>query len=65
MSQNSLCFDQRDVLLRKQNINEKPDNNKVLINRILTSIVLVSFVILFLFIGASSLNLFGFNNFNI
>ena len=65
MSQNNLCFDQNNILLKKQNTNEKPDNNKALVNRILTSIVLISFVILFLFIGASSLNLFGFNNFNI
>ena len=65
MKQNNVIFHQNNLLIKNKNSNDKLDNNKALINRILTSIVLVSFIVLFLFIGASSLNLFGFNNFNI
>ncbi|MBO6021722.1 hypothetical protein J6P68_02685 [bacterium] len=65
MKQNNVFFHQNNLLIKNKNSNDKQDNNKALINRILTSIVLVSFIVLFLFIGASSLNLFGFNNFNI
>ena len=65
MKRNNVIFHQNNLFIKNKNSNDKQDNNKALINRILTSIVLVSFIVLFLFIGASSLNLFGFNNFNI
>ncbi len=48
---------------KKDHTNSKSASSKELIKRLITASGLILFVILFLFFGASSINLFGFNSF--
>lgn len=67
MTQNKQNFSYKSLWLKNKkdvDAQQKINDKRELRNRIITSVVLLCFVVLFLFFGISSINLYGFNTFN-